>query len=119
MNIELSKGVNLSVDISDAMIKDYTECQKLAKQNLSNTGCCQSCSMDSDILGYGLCEIPVLVREIKAMQKKRMEENAELSRQSVEMITLPTKNGTTWMPKYSEPLPTKNGHIQFVYKQGK
>lgn len=70
MNIELSKGVNLSVDISDAMIKDYTECQKLAKQNLSNTGCCQSCSMDSDILGYGLCEIPVLVREIKAMQKK-------------------------------------------------
>lgn len=33
-----------------------------------------------------------------------------------EYIYLPTKNGPVRMEKYSKPLPTKGGHIQFEYR---
>ena len=32
-----------------------------------------------------------------------------------EYLYLPTKHGMIQVPRYSEPLPTKDGHIQFVF----
>lgn len=65
MLIKLGEGVSLSVDITDQMQADRADCIAHAKVPEGEGKNCEGCSLDVDVFGFGLCELPAVVSEIE------------------------------------------------------
>ncbi|MGL5436578.1 MAG: hypothetical protein ACRDBO_14435 [Lachnospiraceae bacterium] len=67
--VSFGRGVNLSVSITEAMIRDYQDCQRCASLREPGSGKdCNGCSLDVSILDNALCELPVVVEKIEGMK---------------------------------------------------
>ena len=66
MVINFAENVSLQVDITDQMRTDYADCQSYAEIVGPGKDCDScSCSMNVDIFGQALCEIPAVSDEIR------------------------------------------------------
>ena len=65
MRIDFSKGVYLNVDITEQMKYDYRNCQDRIANKLYDSCYGQGCSLDIDIFGVGLCEIPQIQKILR------------------------------------------------------
>jgi len=63
MKINYGENVTLEVNISDKMMKDYAECQKIAACEGSGKEC-DDCGMNINIENTALCEMPVVTEEL-------------------------------------------------------
>ncbi len=65
MKVKFAKGVYLKIKVTDKMAADYNKCQERIKkkESISCEKC--GCSLDVDIFGMGLCELPTVVKKIK------------------------------------------------------
>lgn len=64
MKIKYSDNAVLFVNLTDKMIRDYRDCQKSASSPGPGKDC-DICSMNVDINGMALCEMPVIVEAIE------------------------------------------------------
>lgn len=59
MRIGFAEGVFLQAELTDRMMRDYMDCRRQAEQPGVGKDC-GGCSLDVDVLGCGLCELPAV-----------------------------------------------------------
>lgn len=65
MNLRISKNVILVVDITDEMVRDYKECQRLAEVQCGDGKDCNCCLLNLEGYETGLCEVGAVVDELE------------------------------------------------------
>lgn len=74
MEINYSKNVKLAIDITDQMVRDYGDCQKLGKMPGKCEKDCAGCSLDV-IIGddTAICDLPAVQQELGRRLAKQMK----------------------------------------------
>lgn len=65
MELKYSDDVKLQINITEKMKQDYRECGECARVAGGDGRSCDGCSLDVDIEGLGLCEIPLVTEKLE------------------------------------------------------
>jgi len=67
MEIKYSENLRLFVNITAQMVLDFQECEEMACAPDDASKDCEGCSLDEDIEGTPLCELPTVIEALAAV----------------------------------------------------
>lgn len=65
MEIVYSENVKLEINLTERMVRDHEECERLADIVGGDGKDCSTCSLNVDIEGSGLCDLPTVRGELE------------------------------------------------------